>query len=466
MYMPHVMCCPRPGKLTSGLYKEASEDPSKTGVFMKVAIVGSGYVGLVTGTCFSDLGNEVVCADSDPAKIDLLKKGGVPIYEPGLEELIRKNVKSGRLSFTTDIKKAVSGSEVVFICVGTPPREDGSADLTGVEKVSQDIAEHFDSYKLIVEKSTVPVETGEWVRRTISKFNKSGNEFEIASNPEFLREGSAIKDFMNPDRVVIGVESERGEKLLRRLYAPLNTRIVVTSIKGAEIIKHAANSFLATKISFINALSNICEKTGADIKQVSEGIGLDSRINKHFLKAGIGFGGSCFPKDLKAFIHICEKMGYDFGLLKEVEKINKAQKDLAVEKIRSMLWNISGKVIAVWGLAFKPDTDDIRLAPSIYIIKRLISEGARIKAYDPVAMDNSAKELGREGNVEFCENMYETVNGADCLVVMTEWNEFKEVEWEKVKNGMNQHFIMDGRNIYDPGKLKGMGFMYAGIGRQ
>ncbi len=432
---------------------------------MKITIVGSGYVGLVTGTCFSDLGNEVICADSDPVKIDLLKKGGVPIYEPGLDELIKKNVKGGRLSFTTDIKKAVSCSEVVFICVGTPPREDGSADLTGIEKVSKDIAEHVDSYKLIVEKSTVPVETGEWVRRTISKFNKSGSEFEIASNPEFLREGSAIKDFMNPDRVVIGVESERAEKLLRELYEPLNTKIVVTNIKGAEIIKHAANSFLATKISFINALSNICEKTGADVEQVAEGIGLDSRINKHFLRAGIGFGGSCFPKDLKAFIHISENLGYDFGLLKEVEKINEKQKDLVMDKIRKMLWNISGKSIAVWGLAFKPDTDDIRSAPSIDIIKRLIAEGGKIKAYDPVAMDNTKKELVGLGNIEFCSDVYSAAEDADCIVVMTEWNEFKEVDWNRINSGMTQPFILDGRNIYDPKKLRALGFTYVGIGR-
>lgn len=432
---------------------------------MKITIVGSGYVGLVTGTCFSDLGNQVICADSDPVKIDTLKKGGVPIYEPGLDELIKKNVKGGRLSFTTDIKKAVSGSEVVFICVGTPPRDDGSADLTGIEKVSKDIAEHVDSYKLIVEKSTVPVETGEWVRRTISKFNKSGSEFEIASNPEFLREGSAIKDFMNPDRVVIGVESQRAEKLLRELYEPLNTKIVVTNIKGAEIIKHAANSFLATKISFINALSNICEKTGADVEQVAEGIGLDSRINRHFLRAGVGFGGSCFPKDLKAFIHICENMGYDFGLLKEVEKINERQKDMVVEKIRKMMWNISGKVIAVWGLAFKPDTDDIRSAPAIDIIRRLLFQGAKIKAYDPVASVNAERELAGSGKIEFCSSVYEAASGADCVAVMTEWNEFKEVDWARIKKEMAEPAVLDGRNIYDPKKMAKMGFTYEGIGR-
>ncbi len=432
---------------------------------MKIAIVGSGYVGLVTGTCFSDLGNEVICADSDNDKVELLKRGGVPIYEPGLAELISKNVKSGRLSFTTDIRKAVALSEVVFICVGTPPKEDGSADLTGIEKVSKDIAEHVDSYKLIVEKSTVPVETGEWVRRTIGKFSKSGSEFEIASNPEFLREGSAISDFINPDRVVIGVESKRAEKLLKEIYEPLNTNIVVTNIKGAEIIKHASNSFLATKISFINALSNICERTGADIEQVAEGIGYDSRINKHFLKAGIGFGGSCFPKDLKAFIHISQNLGYDFGLLKEVERINEEQKALAVEKIRRMLWNISEKVIGVWGLAFKPNTDDIRSAPALEIIERLLDEGARVRAYDPVAMDNSKKQLTSGKNIEFCSDIYDAAENADCIVVMTEWNEFKEVDWDRVKDAMTQPVLLDGRNMYDPVKLREMGFTYEGIGR-
>jgi UDPglucose 6-dehydrogenase len=430
---------------------------------MKLAIIGTGYVGLVTGTCFADLGNEVICADNDKKKIEVLNSGGVPIYEPGLDELIKKNVKKGRLSFTGDIKAAINSAEIIFICVGTPPRDDGSADLTGIEKVSKDIAEHIDSYKLIVEKSTVPVETGEWVTRTIKSSMKKGCEFEIASNPEFLREGSAIKDFMNPDRVVVGVESERSERLLRQLYEPLNTNIVVTNIKGAEIIKHAANSFLATKISFINALSNICEMTGADVEQVAEGIGLDSRINKHFLKAGIGFGGSCFPKDLKAFIHISEKMGYEFGLLKEVEKINERQKEMVIKKISKMLWNISGKVIAVWGLAFKPDTDDIRSAPAIDIIKRLISEGARIRAYDPVAMENAKKEM--DGAVEYCGDIYEASKGADCVILMTEWNEFKEVDWKKIKSIMNQPVVLDGRNIYDPEKLKAMGFTYSGIGR-
>ncbi|MBU1084316.1 MAG: UDP-glucose/GDP-mannose dehydrogenase family protein, partial [Candidatus Omnitrophica bacterium] len=363
-----------------------------------------------------------------------------------------------------DIKKAVKASEVIFICVGTPPKEDGSADLTGIENVSRIIAENMDSYKLVVEKSTVPVETGEWVKRTINTFKKKDCEFDAASNPEFLREGSAIEDFMNPDRIVIGTESKRAENLLREIYSPLDTNIVATNIKGAEIIKHASNSFLATKISFINALSNICDKTGADINAVAEGIGLDRRINKHFLKAGAGFGGSCFPKDLKAFIHIAESLGYPFGLLKEVEKINEMQKELVIRKVVELLWNIKDKTIAVWGLAFKPNTDDIRSAPAIDIIERLLKEGARIKCFDPAAMEKAKTELGSK--VEYCGDIYEAAEGADCVLLMTEWNEFKEIDWKKLKKIMIQPAMLDGRNIYDPEKLKEMGFKYMGIGRR
>jgi UDPglucose 6-dehydrogenase len=430
---------------------------------MKLSIIGAGYVGLVTGACFADLGIEVICADNDKKKIDLLTEGNIPIYEPGLEEIVRKNIANGRLSFTVDIKKAVRASEVIFICVGTPSRDDGSADLTSIEKVSRTIAENMDSYKLVVEKSTVPVETGEWVKKTINTFKKKDCDFDAASNPEFLREGSAIEDFMNPDRIVIGVESKRAEKILRELYAPLDTKIVVTNIKGAEIIKHASNSFLAAKISFINALSNICEKAGADINAVAEGIGLDHRINKHFLKAGVGFGGSCFPKDLKAFIHISENLGYPFDMLKEVEKINDTQKILVMKKIKEMVWNIQDKTIAVWGLAFKPNTDDIRSAPAIDIIKRLLAEGANVRTFDPAAMEKTRGELGER--ITYCNDIYESAKGADCVILMTEWNEFKEVDWKRLKGVMTQPAILDGRNIYDPEKLKEMGFKYAGIGR-
>jgi len=430
---------------------------------MKLGIIGTGYVGLVTGVCFADLGNEVICADNDEKKIELLNKGDIPIYEPGLEEMAKKNREKGRLSFTSDLREVVVNSEILFICVGTPPRDDGSADLTAIEKVSRVIAENIDSYKLIVEKSTVPVETGEWVKYTINTCRKTGCEFDVASNPEFLREGSAIKDFMNPDRVVIGVESKKAEELLRGLYEPLDTKIVVTNIEGAEIIKHASNSFLATKISFINAVSNICEKTGADINAVAEGIGMDSRINTHFLKAGVGFGGSCFPKDLKAFIHIAEKMGYPFNMLKEVEKINEMQKDLVIRKVKSMLWNLPDKVVGVWGLAFKPNTDDMRSAPSVDIIRRLIAEGAKVKAFDPAATEKARAELG--DSIAYCQDLYEVARDADCVMLLTEWNEFKEIDWQRIKDIMKQPVVLDGRNIYDPEKLKKLGFRYAGIGR-
>jgi len=431
---------------------------------LKLAIIGTGYVGLVTGTCLAEIGNNVICADNDSRKIEVLNDGGIPIYEPGLKELIAKNREEGRLSFSTDIGEAVRASDIVFICVGTPSSADGSADLTAIEKVSQAIAESINSYKLVVEKSTVPVETGEWVKRTIHTFKKEDTDFDVASNPEFLREGSALGDFMNPDRVVIGVESERAEKMLKELYKPLNTRIVVTNIAGAEIIKHASNSFLATKISFINALGNICEKAGADVESVAEGIGLDSRVNTHFLKAGIGFGGSCFPKDVKAFIHISEKLGCPFDLLKEVERINEIQKDIAVKKITEMLWNIPGKVIGVWGLAFKPDTDDIRSAPAIDIIKKLMREGARVKVFDPQAMEKARTELG--DSVTYCSDMYEAAKDSDCVILMTEWDAFREVDWDRIKGVMKQPVVMDGRNLYDPERLKKLGFKYAGMGRK
>jgi len=431
---------------------------------MRLTIIGAGYVGLVTGTCFAELGNEVICADNDTRKIAQLNDGEMPIYEPGLAELVKKNCQDGRLAFTSDIETGIKDSEVIFICVGTPSRDDGSADLSHVEKVSRVIAEHMDSYKLVVEKSTVPVETSDWIKKTIKTFKKNGCEFDVASNPEFLREGSAVEDFMNPDRIVIGVGSKKAEDLLKELYSPIETKIVVTDINGAEIIKHASNSFLATKISFINAVSFLCEKTGADINAVAEGIGLDSRINKHFLRAGAGFGGSCFPKDLKAFIHISEKLGYSFNLLKEVEKINEEQKDRIVRKVKDLLWNLPEKIVAVWGLAFKPDTDDIRSAPAIDIIKRLVKEKANVRVFDPKAMEKAKKELG--SSVTYCENIYDAASSADCVILMTEWNEFKEIDWQRVKRVMKHPAVLDGRNIYDGEKLRRLGFKYSGMGRK
>ena len=431
---------------------------------MKISIIGSGYVGLVTGACFAGLGNDVICIDNDVNKIKSLKSGVIPIYEPGLEELIRRNRKEGRLSFSSDIKEGVRKSEIIFIAVGTPSRDNGDADLTFVENVCREIAQSMPSYRLIVEKSTVPVNTGEWIERTIKAFNKRNIKFDVASNPEFLKEGSAIEDFMHPDRVVVGVKSKKARDLLIELYGPLKAPIVVTDIKSAEIIKHASNSFLAVKISFINAISDICDKVGADIVEVARGVGLDKRIGREFLNAGIGFGGSCFPKDLSAFIHIAEKIGYDFGLLREVQKINDFQKKLLVRKLEGLLWNLPRKTVGVLGLAFKPDTDDIRQAPALDIISMLLKEEVNIRAYDPAAMPKAKVALGK--SVKFCKDAYEAAKGSDCLLIATEWNEFKELDFKKIKKLMKQAIIVDGRNIYDPAEMKRLGFTYAGIGRK
>ncbi len=430
---------------------------------MNICVIGSGYVGLVTGSCFADLGNDVICVDNNKSKVAALKKGIIPIYEPGLEELVTRNVKEGRLSFTDRLKDGVKKSEVIFVCVPTPPKDNGDADMTYVEHVAKEIALSMPSYRLIVEKSTVPVNTGEWVEHTINVYNKRKIKFDVASNPEFLKEGSAIEDFMNPDRVVVGVKSKRAGDLLTELYKPLNAPIVVTDIKSAEIIKHASNSFLATKISFINSVANICDKVGADVVDVARGMGLDKRISKDFLSAGIGFGGSCFPKDLAAFVHIAEKNGYDFGILKEVQRVNKYQKRSVIKKIEEVLWNLPKKTVGVLGLAFKPGTDDLREAPSIEIIEMLIAEGVNVKAFDPVAMVKAKELLGK--GVTFCRDAYEVAKNSDCLLVVTEWNEFKELDFKKIKKLMRQAIIIDGRNIYDPREMKKLGFKYIGIGR-
>lgn len=433
---------------------------------MKISIIGTGYVGLVTGVCLADLGNSVLCADNDPYKIKQLKNLRMPIYEPGLEDLVRNNMKEKRLKFTANIKEAVENSEIIFIAVGTPSLENGEADLTGVENVAKIIARNMNGYKLIVEKSTVPVETGFWVTHTIKvnlpKSRRGRLAFDVASNPEFLREGQAIRDFMNPDRIVIGVESQRAKKLLLELYKPLRTHIVVTDIKSAELIKHASNSFLATKISFINAIAQICELVGADVAKVADGMGLDKRIGRAFLDAGAGYGGSCFPKDLDAFITIARKSGYDFALLKAVREINEAQKRHLVKKIKDALWLLKDKHIAILGLSFKPDTDDLRNAPALDIILQLQKEGAKIKAFDPRSMDKASKILSE---VKFCKDVYETARGSDCLVIITEWNEFKEIDFLRLKRMMAQPIIVDARNIYEPQELKKLGFRYIGIGR-
>jgi UDPglucose 6-dehydrogenase len=432
------------------------------GIYMhSICVIGTGYVGLVTGTCLSELGNKVICIDNDPKKISMLKKFKMPIYEEGLLELVKKNVKNKRLFFSTDINEGVKRSEVIFIAVGTPPREDGSADLSYVEAVARQIASNMNSYKLIIDKSTVPVETGSQVEMTIQRNLKKNISFDVASNPEFLREGSAVWDTFNPDRIVIGVNSKRAEKILKEIYAPIKAPIIVTDIKSAEIIKHASNSFLATKISFINAVANICERVGADINKVAEGMGYDKRIGKAFLNAGIGFGGFCFPKDLEAFSWISKKLGYDFDLLKEVMKINDGQKKLIVKKIEDTLWVLKGKTIAVLGLAFKPDTDDMRFAPSLDIIRMLQEHGAKIKAYDPQSMQK-AKNLLKD--IKYGKSVYDTVKNADCLVLLTEWKEFKEMDIVKIKKLLKHPIIIDGRNMFDSEKMNKMGFVYKGMG--
>jgi len=429
---------------------------------MKISIIGAGYVGLVTGACLAELGNKVICADNDEKKITGLKKNIMPIYEPGLDELVKSNVKKKRLKFTSSIKEAVKESEVIFIAVGTPSLDNGEADLSGIENVAHNIAINMDGYRLIVEKSTVPVETGERVKHTVSTYVKKKIKFDVASNPEFLREGSAIYDFNYPDRIVIGVESRKAKDILVNLYKPLHAPVVVTNIKSAELIKHASNAFLATKISFVNALSRICEEVGGDVEEVAKGLGLDKRIGKAFLNAGLGYGGSCFPKDLDAFIQISEKVGYDFKLLKAVKNINEEQKSFMLKKIKDALWVIKDKTIGILGLSFKPNTDDIRNAPSLDIIRALQLRGAKIKAYDPQAMDKTKKVLS---GVQFCKDSYEACKGADCLVVLTEWNEFKELDFNKVKKLLKRPLVIDGRNIYEPTELQKLGFTYIGIGR-
>jgi UDPglucose 6-dehydrogenase len=435
---------------------------------LDLCVVGAGYVGLVTGACLADVGHRVVCVDSDPKKLKSLKAGKVPIHEPGLDELFRRVVKSKRLSFAASVEEGLKykgrRAAVVFIAVGTPPRADGSADLSAVEHVAETLAKNIDSYTVIVDKSTVPVETGEWVSRTVQRFNKSGTAYDVVSNPEFLSEGSAVKDFLHPDRVVLGVSSKRAEAVMRQVYAPLKTTVLVTDVKSAELIKHASNSFLATKISYINAVSNLCEKVGADVKLVAQGMGLDRRIGPMFLNAGIGFGGFCFPKDLEAFYWISKQKGYDFQLLKAVKEINEHQKGWIARKIEEKLWNLEGKTVALLGLAFKPNTDDMRFAPSIDIVAQLKSRGVKLRAYDPVAMGR-AKALPEFAGVAFAKNEYDALDGADAAAVVTEWPRFKDLDLKRAKKLMRTAVLLDGRNVFDPEAARALGFDYAGVGR-
>lgn len=433
---------------------------------MKLTVVGGGYVGLTTGVCFAHLGHEVMVVEKIPQKVELLKAGKSPIYEPGLEELMQESLRAGRLSFTTDLKEGLEFSDVIFICVGTPQRPDGSADLSQVEEVARETAKLMTSYKLLIEKSTVPVNTHQLIKKTVQRYIKSPDiPYDVASNPEFLREGSAIEDFLKPDRIVVGVESERAKKIFEELYKDFNCPIIFTDPATAELIKHASNSFLAMKISFINMVADLCERTGADIKLVADGMGYDKRIGRDFLNAGIGYGGSCFPKDVKAFIRIAQDYGLDFGLLREVDRINQERPIRFVEKVKRVLWSVKDKKLAVWGLAFKPNTDDIREAPSIKIVDMLLREGAKLSLYDPKAMENF-KLLFPEGkDISYAKDPYSAVEGAEALLILTEWEEFKKADLERVKSLMALPIIVDGRNVYEPSEVRALGFEYYPVGR-
>lgn len=437
---------------------------------MKIAIVGTGYVGLVTGTCFAEIGVNVTCVDTDCKKIESLKKGVIPIYETGLEEMVLRNVKARRLKFTTSLESCLDDVEVVFSAVGTPPDEDGSADLSYVLEVARTIGQHMKQYKLVVTKSTVPVGTARKVRAVIQEeLDKRGVniEFDVASNPEFLKEGNAINDFMSPDRVVVGVESERAEKLMSKLYKPFllnNFRVIFMDIPSAEMTKYAANSMLATRISFMNDIANLCELVGADVNMVRSGIGSDTRIGRKFLYPGIGYGGSCFPKDVKALIKTAEQSGYTMRVLHAVEEVNEIQKSILFEKLMKLSnGNLSGKTIALWGLAFKPETDDMREAPALVLIDKLLKAGCKIRAYDPAAMEECRRRIG--DSIYYACDMYDAVLDADVLMLVTEWKEFRLPSWAVIRKTMAHNIVLDGRNIYDKKEMEELGFIYSCIGK-
>lgn len=432
---------------------------------MRITIIGTGYVGLVTGACFAEVGHQVTCVDCDEKKVTLLRSGGIPIYEPGLEDLVRENVARKRLSFTSSTKEGVDNSEIIFIAVPTPPLADGSVDLSFIEGVARDIAGAMTSYKIIVDKSTVPVRTGDKVAETIKRYCKAKVEFDVVSNPEFLREGFAVEDLMKPDRVVIGVRSQRPVQAMKEVYIPFKAPIIVTDINSAELIKHAANSFLALKISYINAISIICEATGANVEEVANGIGMDERIGRRFLNASLGFGGSCFPKDLSAFIKISEQLGYEFNLLKEVQRINAHQMERFVKKITETLWVLKDKKIAVLGLAFKQNTDDVRMSPAIDLCQRLLKDGARLTVYDPQAMEKAKAVLPPSDHVTYSADMNAAPEGCDAIVVATEWPEFKKLDLERARKSMTHPIMFDGRNLFDPQEMERLGFIYKSIGR-
>lgn len=438
---------------------------------MNIAIVGTGYVGLVTGACFADTGVNVTCVDVDENKVEALKQGRVPIYEPGLDELVAKNYKAGRLKFTTSLEEVLNGQDVVFCAVGTPPDEDGSADLKYVLQVARTIGQHLNKYLVVVTKSTVPVGTASKIRNAINEEQaKRGAdvEFDVASNPEFLKEGSAIKDFMSPDRVVIGVDSDRAKAILTRLYKPfmvVNFRVIFMDIPSAEMTKYAANSMLATRISFMNDIANLCELVGADVNMVRAGIGSDNRIGRKFLYAGCGYGGSCFPKDVKALVKTASDCGYPMEVLQAVESVNERQKSILFRKLQRVFGDepLAGKTITLWGLAFKPETDDMREAPALVMIDLLKKAGCKVRAYDPIAMDECKRRVGDA--VTYCDNMYDALDGTEALLLLTEWKQFRLPDWNEVKRRMKRHLVIDGRNIFDAAEMTGYGFEYHCIGR-
>ena len=431
---------------------------------MDISIIGSGYVGLVTGACFADVGHHVICVDNDSEKVKQLKAGEVPIYEPGLEEIIHRNVSARRLHFTGNIQEAVEHSQIIFIAVPTPPLPDGDVDLSFVEKVAREIAGVLTDYRVIVDKSTVPVKTGEKVAESIKRYNRHGAKFDVVSNPEFLREGCAVADLMHPDRIVIGAQSEQAIDLMKKVYEPFMAPILVTDISSAELIKHCANSFLALKISYINAVSGICEASGADVEKVADGIGMDHRIGRDFLNAGIGYGGSCFPKDIAAFIAISDQLGTPFNLLREVQHINEGQKARFLKTIRETLWVLREKRIAVWGLTFKPDTDDVRSSVAIELVEQLLREGAHVVAYDPKGM-HKARAIKAIADAQFASSALEAVTDAEALIIATDWNEFANVDLTVLKEKMQTPIVFDGRNLLDPETMRQFGFHYYSIGR-
>jgi UDPglucose 6-dehydrogenase len=432
---------------------------------MKIAVIGTGYVGLVTGACFAENGNQVICADIDQQKIAMLKQGKIPIYEPGLSEISLRNMSKGRLSFTTDLKHAIQESDILFIAVGTPPDEDGSADLAHVMSVARTIGQYMNGYKIIVDKSTVPVGTADMIKDEISKSTK--HNFDVVSNPEFLKEGDAVNDFMKPDRIVVGVDTPKAEKIMRELYAPfLRTGhpVIIMDVRSAELTKYAANGFLATKITFMNEIANLCEQVGADVEKVRLGMGTDPRIGGQFLFAGVGYGGSCFPKDVKALIHTGKQNHRSLKILETVDLINRNQRKLFFDKILNHFkGNLKGKTFALWGLSFKPRTDDMREAPAVDIIERLLEKGASVRAYDPQAMEVAKRTFGKR--IVLCPTDYEALKGADALILITEWNEFREPDFDKIKELLKQPLVFDGRNIYSPDTMRECGFKYYSIGR-